>query len=114
MTTYKMNIATGPIWNQQDADEKAPIVAAAHQAMWTGRWESVIEGVISMIEIEIDSTFKGLHSFTTMVPAGPIKDDKQAQNYGDSIAASYRGEFTGQWKTVIEGEMSVIEIRVWF
>ena len=114
MTTYKMSIATGPIWNQQDAEEKAPIIAAAHRGKWTGNWESTVEGVTSMIEIEIDSAFKGLHSFTTKVPAGPIKDDKQAQNYGDSIAASYGGEFTGQWKTLIEGKMSVIEIRYWF
>ena len=114
MTTYKMSIHTGPIWDQPDAEDKAPIVAAAHQGKWTGNWESIVEGVTSMIEIEIDNALKGRHCFTTSVPAGPICDDKQAQSYGDSIAASYGAEFTGQWKTLIEGEMSVIEIRYWF
>jgi hypothetical protein len=47
MATFKVNVPAGPIWNQQDANEKAPLVAAAHQGKWTGQWNTVVESQMS-------------------------------------------------------------------
>lgn len=30
MATFKVNIPAGPLWNDEDAKEKAPKIAAAH------------------------------------------------------------------------------------
>ena len=52
MATYKVNIPAGPIWDQQDAENKGPAIAAAHLGTWTGNWNTVVEGEMSTIEIK--------------------------------------------------------------
>ena len=47
----------------------------------------------------------------TDVLAGPIWSNDEAQEIGKTIAASYEAEFTGQWRTIKEGKMSVIQLR---
>ncbi|WP_440874295.1 mannan-binding protein [Thalassotalea sp. PLHSN55] len=110
MSTYKVNIPAGPIWNQKDAEEKAPKVAAAHQGKWTGQWNTVVESQMSVIEVELNVANTGANEFKTNVLAGPIWSNDEAQEIGKTIAASYGAEFTGEWHTVTEGVMSVIEI----
>ncbi len=46
--------------------------------------------------------------FTVDVPAGPIWNNEDAQEKGPVVAASYNGQWNGQWKTIVEGSMSVI------
>lgn len=46
------------------------------------------------------------------IPAGPIWDNNHAQEVGPRIAAAHQGTFTGQWKTVIPNEMSVVEVEL--
>jgi hypothetical protein len=41
------------------------------------------------------------------VPAGPIWSNDDAQAKCPAICASYGGTWNGQWKTVIEGKLSV-------
>lgn len=110
MSTYKVNIPAGPLWSTADAKVKAPKVAAAHQGKWTGHWNTVVSGEMSVIEVELTPAVAGNHEFKTMVLAGPLWSNKEAQAVGPNIAASYGAEFTGQWKTIVEGKMSVIEI----
>lgn len=111
MSTFKVNIPAGPLWNDEDAKAKAPLIAAAHQGKWTGQWSTVVPSEMSVIEVELQVKNTGTNSFTTNVLAGPIWSNDQAQEIGAAIAASYGAEFTGQWKTIVDGKMSVIEIK---
>jgi hypothetical protein len=114
MSTFKINVPAGPIWNQQDAATKAPAVAAAHQGKWTGQWSTVVESQMSVVEVELNVTNTGANKFKTDVLAGPLWSNEEAQKIGATIAASYGAAFTGQWKTIVEGVMSVIEIEYTF
>lgn len=45
------NVNAGPIWNQQDAQVKCPVVAYAVGGRWTGGWRTTREGQMSVCEI---------------------------------------------------------------
>lgn len=49
--------------------------------------------------------------FTVDIPAGPLWSNDEAQKLGPRIAAAHLGKFTGQWRTVIEGAMSVVAVE---
>jgi hypothetical protein len=107
--TFKVNVPAGPIWNNDDAKTKGPIVAAAHGGTWTGEWNTVVEGVMSVVQVELPAPAGGgTVEFTMDVPAGPIWNNDDAKVKGPVVAASYNGEWNGQWTTIVEGQMSVI------
>ena len=114
MSTFKVDIPAGPIWNQDDANVKAPKVAAAHQGKWTGQWNTVVPNEMSVVQVELNVQNTGSHSYKTNVLAGPLWSNDEAQKVGPAIAASYGATFTGQWNTIVEGVMSVIEIEYKF
>ena len=114
MSTFKVNVPAGPIWNQEDAKQKAPKVAAAHQGKWTGHWNTVVPNEMSVVEVELSTKRKTSHEFKTLVLAGPLWSTEEAKKVGPAIAASYGAEFTGEWKTIVSGVMSVIEIKYTF
>lgn len=111
MSTFKVKIPAGPLWNDEDAKNKAPKVAAAHQGKWTGEWNTVVASEMSVVEVELNVKNTGKNEFTTFVLAGPLWSNDEAQEVGPAIASSYGAEFTGKWKTITEGVMSVIEIK---
>jgi Mannan-binding protein len=45
------NVNAGPIWSQQDAQVKCPVVAYAVNGRWTGQWRTTREGQMSVCEI---------------------------------------------------------------
>ena len=51
-------------------------------------------------------------TFKVNIPAGPLWSNDLAQKLGPAIAAAHFGRFTGQWATVIAGQMSVIEVEL--
>ncbi|KJY97487.1 MULTISPECIES: mannan-binding lectin [Pseudoalteromonas] len=114
MSTFKVNIPAGPIWDQKDAEDKAPLVAAAHQGKWTGQWNTVVQGEMSVVEVELQVKNTGSDCFKTNVLAGPLWSNDEAQKVGETLAASYGGTFTGEWHTIVEGKMSVIEVEFKF
>lgn len=114
MSTFKINVPAGPIWNREDAAVKAPVVAAAHQGKWTGQWSTVVESEMSVVEVELNVKNSGGNEYKTNVLAGPIWSNDEAQKIGAVIAASYGATFTGQWRTIVEGVMSVVEIKYTF
>ena len=114
MSTFKVLIPAGPIWNNDDAAEKAPKVAAAHQGTWTGGWNTVVPSQMSVVEVELEVDNGGSNEFKTNVLAGPLWSNDEAQAIGPVIAASYGAEFTGQWTTIVPNKMSVIEIKYTF
>ncbi|MFK7905612.1 MAG: mannan-binding protein [Chitinophagales bacterium] len=114
MSTFKVFIPAGPLWSGTDAEAKAPKVAAAHQGTWTKNWKTVVEGEMSVVEVELNCKNTGSHEYLTHVLAGPLWSNDEAQEIGPAIAASYGAEFTGKWKTIVEGVMSIIEIKYTF
>jgi hypothetical protein len=114
MATYKVNIPAGPLWSNDEAQKLGPRIAAAHQGKFTGQWTTVVPSQMSVIEVELPVTPAGAHEYVTTVLAGPLWSNDEAQKIAPNIAASYGAEFTGQWRTIVEGVMSVIEIRYKF
>lgn len=54
----------------------------------------------------------GEGTFKVTVPAGPLWNNVHAQEIGPMIAAARFGRFTGQWRTMVWGRMSVVEIEL--
>jgi hypothetical protein len=107
--SFTVSVPAGPIWSNDDAQTKAPIVAAAHGGKWNGQWRTVVDGVMSTVDVEFPAPAGGT-SFTMDVPAGPIWNNDDAQVKGPVVAASYNGTWNGQWTTTVEGQMSVIGV----
>lgn len=114
MSTYKINIPAGPLWSNDEAQEIGPKIAAAHQGTFTGQWNTVVPSQMSVVEVELSTESSGNNKYKTYVLAGPLWSNDEAQKLGPSIAASYGAEFTGQWNTIVEGVMSVIQIEYTF
>jgi hypothetical protein len=51
-------------------------------------------------------------TFKVTIPAGPLWSNDEAQKLGPAIAAAHLGKFTGQWTTVVQSEMSVVELEL--
>ena len=107
MSTFTVSIPAGPIWNNEDGTVKGPIVAAAHGGKFNGQWRTVIQGVMSTVDVEFQGTLSGSSEYTMDVMAGPIWSNEDAKQKCPVVCASYGGEWNGQWKTVVEGKMSV-------
>ena len=114
MAKFKVNIPAGPLWSNDEAQEVGGKIAAAHQGTFTGQWVTVVESEMSVVEVDLDTQKSGSHEFVTDVIAGPLWSNDEAQKLGPIIAASYGAEFTGQWRTIVEGVMSVIQIKYTF
>lgn len=114
MSTFKVNIPAGPLWSDEEAQQLGPLIAAAHQGRFTGQWSTVVPNEMSVVEVELPTHHIGSNTFTTDVLAGPIWGNDEAQKIGPNIAASYGATFTGHWRTIAEGAMSVIQIEYRF
>jgi hypothetical protein len=109
--SFTVDVPAGPIMSNEDAQIKGPIVAAAHGGNWNGQWNTVVPGVMSVVGIEFPAPAGGGgNSFTMDVPAGPIMSDADAQTKAPVVAASYNGQWNGQWTTTVPGRMSVIGV----
>lgn len=107
MSSFKVNIPAGPLWSNDEAQKVGPIIAAAHLGKFTGQWTTVIEGQMSVVEVEFQVPASGSSSYTMDVLAGPIWDNADAKVKCPFVCASYGGTWNGQWTTVVEGKMSV-------
>ena len=114
MATFKVNIPAGPLWSNDEAQQVGPRIAAAHLGKFTGQWKTVVQSQMSVVEVELPVEYTGSNTYKTNVLAGPLWSNDEAQKLGPAIAASYGAKFTGQWKTIVEGVMSVIEIEYTF
>ena len=114
MSNFKINIPAGPLFSNDEAQVTGPKVAAAHQGKFTGQWSTVVESQMSVVEVELSTKNSGSNEYKTNVLAGPLWSNEEAEKFGPAIAASYGAEFTGQWSTIVDGVMSVIEIKYTF
>lgn len=49
--------------------------------------------------------------YKTTLLVGPLWDDEEAEKVGTAIAASFGAEYTGEWRVLVEGQMSIVEIK---
>ncbi|GHB22545.1 hypothetical protein GCM10007094_08390 [Pseudovibrio japonicus] len=49
---YTEDVEAGPIWNQLDAEEKCPQVAAEAGGTWNGQWTTTIPGEMSVCGVD--------------------------------------------------------------
>ena len=108
---FKVYIPAGPLASNDEAQKIGPRIAAAHGGKFTGQWTTVVGGAMSVVEVDLPVARSGSHEFVTDVIAGPLGSNEDAQRIGPNIAASYGGTFTGQWKTITEGVMSVVQVK---
>jgi hypothetical protein len=45
---FTIDVPAGPIWNQEDAETKCPIVCASYGGEWNGQWKTVVENKMSV------------------------------------------------------------------
>lgn len=64
MAKRKKLVQVESICSQQEADVKAPLIAAAYGATWTGSWMPLMADGLGVIEVEIDAAY-------TVAPSEP-------------------------------------------
>jgi hypothetical protein len=107
MPSFTVDIPVGPIFSNDDAQQKCPIACAAHLGTWNGQWTTVIEGQMSVCGCTYQVPRGGSSQFTIDIIAGPIFSNDDAKVKAPIACASYGGTWNGQWTTVVEGKMSV-------
>lgn len=97
-------IEAGPIWNDNHARQVCPGIAAAHGGAWTGHWWTTVASEMSVCEVQVTRSARAVN-------AGPIWNQNHANQVCPAIAASQGAQWTGEWWTTVQGEMSVCQIR---
>lgn len=93
----------GPIWNNDHAKELAADWCSKNPGWrFTGDWRTTIPDVMSVIDVELSKK---------SVEVGPIWNNDHAQQLAHDWCAKNPGwKFTGDWRTTIPNEMSVIDV----
>ena len=108
--TQKTAVDAGPIWNQADAEEKCPQVAASYGGVWDGQWRTTVPGTMSVCEVKYVGR-PGKY-VVKEVDAGPIWNQGDADKKCAELANAKGGVWDGQWRTTVPGTMSVCELRL--
>ena len=118
----------GPIWDQDHANRKCPLIAKNNKGQWTGNWRKVDANNMSVCQIRVNTATgaatPAVESETTYVPlpaapasnvrevfAGPIWDQKQANSKCQLIAANNKGVWTGKWRKTGPNHNSLCSVR---
>ena len=110
--TTARDFNAGPVWNQDDAQMKCPIVAAAVAGTWNGQWVTTEQGRMSVCGIEgARATPTAPAAEGRAFRAGPIWSNDDAQAKCPVVAAAVGGEWNGHWWTTAASEMSVCMIE---
>lgn len=108
------DVEVGPIWNQADAERKCRDKAREVRGEWDGNWHTTVPGRMSVCSIETGrgggGGWRG-RDVVRGIEVGPIWNQSDAEMKCRNKAREMRGEWTGQWRTTIQGRMSVCEIR---
>lgn len=98
------NVEAGPIWNNADAKAKCPRVCSGLGANWNGQWHTTRQGEMSVCACEKSSPDRDIE-------AGPIWNNADAQNKCPGLCFGHGLSWSGQWRTTVQGQMSVCECR---
>ncbi|HEY8021322.1 MAG TPA: mannan-binding lectin [Thermoanaerobaculia bacterium] len=96
-------VNAGPIWNQQDANQKCPATCNNGYGPWTGQWWTTVQGQMSVCQCGANNK-----SFD----AGPIWNQPDANKKCPTVCKTASGTWTGQWWTTVPGKMSVCQCAV--
>jgi hypothetical protein len=99
-------VQVGPIWNQQDAQQKCTAAAQQAGGTWTGQWRTTRPGQMSECDIRTDHDRERIKS----VEVGPIWNQMDANQKCPAAAQREGGQWTGQWRTIRPGMMSVCDV----
>ena len=108
-SAFALQVEAGPIWNNDDAKVKCPVVAQVYEAKWNGNWNTTEFGKMSVCDLELD--FKPTLGVPGDVFAGPIWNQADAETKCPVAAYAVDGEWNGNWTTTVQSEMSVCGIK---
>ncbi|GAP74778.1 hypothetical protein W04_1296 [Pseudoalteromonas sp. SW0106-04] len=49
---FKTNVLAGPLWSNDEAQKVGETLAASYGGTFTGGWHTIVEGKMSVIEVE--------------------------------------------------------------
>lgn len=109
-------IEAGFIANSAQAQSQCANRATALAAVWTGRWETTVDGRMSVCELRF-VVAEGT-PLTVLLEAGRISGNTDASAKCGVVVATYQNpgvglvaQWTGGWRTTVINRMSVCEIR---
>lgn len=124
------DVEVGPIWNQADAERKCRNKARELRGEWNGQWRTTAQGRMSVCSIDSkrggggrddrddrddrgngDNRGNRNDGVIRDIEVGPIWNQADAETKCRIKGRDMRGEWTGQWRTTVQGRMSVCEIR---
>lgn len=116
MAKFTIDVLCGPIWNNDDAKKKCPIICATYNGQWNGQWKTIVEGKMSVCGCTMDTEHPGTQKLKLNILAGPIWNNDDAKEKCPIICAAHGGKWTGAWHTPDEtwGTMSVCECEFTF
>jgi hypothetical protein len=103
MAAANCTVNAGPIWNQNDANQKCPTTCNAGYGPWTGQWWTTQPGQMSVCQCGANEK-----SFD----AGPIWNQQDANKKCPAVCKTQQGTWSGQWWTTVPGKMSVCQCAV--
>jgi hypothetical protein len=107
MAKYFVSAPPCPIWDDADGKLKSTIATATHSGEFNRKCRTPVWNELSTADVASDSQPNGISGYTMDVITGPILNDDDAKVKCPVVCASYGGEWNGQWKTVVEGKMSI-------
>lgn len=81
-------IEAGPIFSNDDANNKCPVIAQQNNGTWTGQWRTTVSGQMSVCEIEFAGSSATINGFS--VTRVEISD-------GSSIVGNFHQNNDGTW-----------------
>jgi hypothetical protein len=100
------DIKAGPIWNNEDAQLKCPVAAAAVGGEWNGQWRTTIWGKESVCGINRKSSHKGVNGRNVKV-VSHSQGSFTALGGGNWQEANDKGETTFSFKETGHDDWSV-------
>lgn len=94
------NVDAGPIWNQQDANQKCPKTCGNGYGPWNGQWWTTVPNKMSVCQCGAN---------LQAIDAGPIWNQQDANKKCPTLCTNNKGSWTGQWWTTVQGQMSVCQ-----
>ncbi len=88
------------------ADARCPVVAYAVRGRWNGQWDNDVERGRTMCRV-VGARRPGPLAAPADIEAGPIRDEADAEEKCEIVAAALQARWTGQWRTTRRGRMSV-------
>lgn len=107
MAKYFVSVPPCPIWDDADGKLKSTIVANTNSDKFNRYCRTPIWNELSTDDVVLDSQYCRTSGYTMDVITGPISNNDDALIKCPAVCASYGGEWNGQWKTVVEGKMSI-------